>query len=262
MNVKSAIKTLLGGKPKYGFFGFFDTWQDVLKQSRGWNSPHILDKVCTNLLKVKKGEAVYERDSVLFDKIQYSWSLLAGLLKVAVENNGILRVADFGGSLGTTYFQNREFLSGLKKLEWNIIEQENYVACGNKYFKSEELRFFADLESCLKSANPDVLIVSSVIQYLEDPFAMIEKFINAGFKYIIFDRTSFINLPEHKIAIQKVKPAIYDAAFPIWFFNYDKFLSLFTGQYRVTAEFDAFVASRYEVSGIPGGDKGFILKRL
>lgn len=262
MNIKTLAKKILGRQPRYGFFGFFDTWQEALKQSRGWNSPHILDKVCQNLLKVKRGEAAYERDSVLFDQIQYSWPLLCGLLRVALENGGILHVADFGGSLGTTYFQNREFLSGLEKLEWNIIEQENYVACGKKYFENEELRFFPSIEQCLKKTKPDVLIVSSVIQYLEDPFAMIEKFINAKFKYVIFDRTSFIDSPEHKIAIQKVKPAIYDAVFPIWFFNYDKFLTLFTGQYRVAAEFDAFVASHYEVSGIPGGDKGFILKRL
>ena len=45
---------------------------------------------------MKNGEAVYERDSVLFDEIQYSWGLLAGLQKAALENDGKLCVLDFG----------------------------------------------------------------------------------------------------------------------------------------------------------------------
>lgn len=32
-------------------------------------------------LKVKRGEAVFERDSVLFDEIQYSWPVTAALIR-------------------------------------------------------------------------------------------------------------------------------------------------------------------------------------
>ena len=63
----------------------------------------------TQAFKVKNGEAVYERDSVLFDEIQYSWGLLAGLEKAALEHDGKLCVLDFGGSLGSTYYQNKQF---------------------------------------------------------------------------------------------------------------------------------------------------------
>ena|SRR3989338_7319932 len=261
-SLKYKIKKLIGRGPKYGFFGFYASWQDAQKASSGWQAVNVLEKVSAALEKVKNGEAVYERDSVLFDKIQYSWPLLALLLRVANENGGVLRVADFGGSLGTTYFQNREFLAGLKKIEWNIIEQENYVRRGNELFKNDILNFFASIDEMLKSkTKPDVLLVSSIIQYLEKPFEMVSKFIAADFDYIVFDRTSFISAPEHRIAIQKVKPSLYEAAFPIWFFNYAKFLNPFLEKYQLIAEFPAFIASEYQISGIRGGDRGFILSR-
>lgn len=261
-SLKYKIKKIIGRAPKYGFFGFYNSWAEAQSESTGWDSAEVLKKVSASLLKVKNGEAAYERDSVLFDKIQYSWPLLALLLRVALENDGILRVADFGGSLGTTYFQNRDFLSGVKKIEWNIIEQENYVSRGNELFKDGIVDFFADINSMLsRKMKPNVLIVSSVIQYLEKPFDMISKFLAADFDYIIFDRTSFLETADHRIAIQKVKPAIYDAVFPIWFFNYEKFLTLFADKYKVIAEFPAFIASQYIVEGIHGGDRGFILQR-
>jgi len=258
---KRLIKKVLGLKPRYGFFGFYESWDKAKAKSTGWNADNVLKKVSESLLKVKNGQAVYERDSVLFDKIQYSEPLLAILQRAAIEHSGELRVLDFGGSLGTTYFQNRQFLSSLKKLEWRIVEQENYAQEGIKHFQNEQLKFFTDFQQALAGEKPDVLIVSSVIQYLPKPFEMIEKFLSSGIEYIVFDRTSFLAGTDHKIAIQKVKPSIYEATLPIWFFNYEKFLRQFTDKYDLVEEFPAYIASKYEVEGIPGGDRGFILKR-
>ncbi len=61
--------------------------------------------------KVVAGEAVYERDSVVFDHLEYAWPLLACLLQIAAERRS-LRVIDFGGSLGSSWRQNRRFSVG------------------------------------------------------------------------------------------------------------------------------------------------------
>ena len=72
---------------------------------------------------MKRGEAVYERDSVIFDHIEYSFPVLCGLLRAAVEDDGKLNVLDFGGSLGSSYYQKKGFLAVCKHLRWSIIEQ-------------------------------------------------------------------------------------------------------------------------------------------
>ena len=45
-------------------------WKDIVNKNKGYEADNILEKCKAALLKVKTGEYPYERDSVLFDKIQ------------------------------------------------------------------------------------------------------------------------------------------------------------------------------------------------
>src|SRR5271165_4714522 len=77
---------LLRPSPKYGFFGPYKTWQEAQAHSKGYDDAAILVKVKDSLLKVKNGQAAYERDSVLFDHIEYSEHVLAELIRIAGVN--------------------------------------------------------------------------------------------------------------------------------------------------------------------------------
>jgi putative methyltransferase (TIGR04325 family) len=87
---------LRNAQSTHGVTGDFASWDEAKRASIGYDIDIILKKTKESLLKVKKGEAIYERDSVLFDEIQYSWPLLAGLLWVAAQSSGDLNVLDFG----------------------------------------------------------------------------------------------------------------------------------------------------------------------
>jgi putative methyltransferase (TIGR04325 family) len=161
------ILTLLHKGKKYGWKGDFRNWQQARDLSGKYEDRHILEKVKEAIWKVKKGEAAYERDSVLFNQIQYSWPLLSALLWVASQNKGELKVADFGGSLGSSYYQNRQFLSGLSHLQWNIVEQENFVRCIK--FPGQYTAFLYSLDQLIEWGLPDILLLSCVLPYLENP---------------------------------------------------------------------------------------------
>lgn len=240
---------------RYGYFGNFKNWEAAKVASSGYDSDVILNKVKDALLKVKSGEAVYERDSVLFDKIQYSWPLLAGLLWIASQNRNRLNLIDYGGSLGSSYYQNKKFLLHLDELRWNIVEQEKFVECGKRYFENEHVNFYYDLDTCIKEQNPDSILFSSVIQYIEDPYSLLEKVINIGFKYIIFDRTPFLEKGDDRITIQKVPPEIYPASYPAWFFNLKKFLDFFSEKYELVADFESA-----DTTNVAATFKGFIFR--
>jgi len=241
-----------------GFRGNYANWQEAKKHACGYDDDLILNKVKKSLLKVKKGEAVYERDSVLFDEVQYSWPLLFGLLWVASNTNNKLNLIDFGGSLGSSYFQNIKFLRHLNELHWNIVEQPHFVRCGQKYFRDQYLKFYYSIEDCLREQQPNLILFSSVIQYLEKPYEMVKRAIDNKFDYIIFDRTTLVN-KEEKLAVQKVPPEIYNASYPVWFLNRDKFLNLFVHAYELITEFDA-LAGQIEFENLIAEDKGFIFK--
>lgn len=232
-----------------------------MKASTGYDVDIILNKVRDSLLKVKRGDASYERDSVLFDEFQYSWPLVAGLLWIATQKNNRLDLVDFGGSLGSTYFQNRKFLAHLKELRWSIVEQKKFVECGKRDFENEHLKFHEDLEGCFRARRPDAILFSSVLQYMENPYAILGKALKLGFEFILIDRTPLIESGDDRITVQKVPPSIYDASYPAWFFNRDKFLSFLSGDYELMAEFDALSGTFY-LRGARAVDKGFIFRKI
>jgi putative methyltransferase (TIGR04325 family) len=225
---------------RYGLHGDYSSWEEAKRRSSGYDDVNILKKVKESLLKVKNGEAVYERDGVIFDEIQYSWPLLAGLLLASSINKGNLSVLDFGGSLGTTYFQNRKFLSLLPNLSWNIIEQPHFVKEGRNYFQDEKLHFYEDIETCIMKEQPTVLVLSGVLQCIEKPYELLENLLSYNFSIVIIDRTPFHNKGYDRITIQKVPPSIYRASYPSYIFDKQKFLSFFNMKgYSLIEEFDA-----------------------
>ena len=244
-------------KRKYGWFGNYNTWKEAEKASVGYDSEAILTKVNNALLKVKNKEAAYERDGVLFDKIEYSWPLLLGLLLAAAENNGKLNVLDFGGSLGSTYFQNRLFLKELNEISWNIVEQANFVKIGRKNFQNDIIHFYDDAKECIKKENPKVLLLASVLQYIEKPFNLLDSILEHDFKYIIFDRTNITNSRE-RLTVQNVPPEIYKASYPCWFFNKEKLLNYFIdNNYTLIEEFNFVSGEKHEYHDL----KGFIFRK-
>jgi putative methyltransferase (TIGR04325 family) len=224
--------------------GDFASWNEAKKKCTGYDTMLILDKCKNALLKVKNGEALYERDSVIFDEIEYSWGLLAGLQKTALENNGNLCVLDFGGSLGSTYYQNKLFLNSFKSIEWCIVEQLHFVDCGRENFENDELKFYYNTEECLSKHNPNVLIFSGVLQYLENPYEFLEKLIQLKIPNIIIDRTAFINTSKGLLTVQVVPPEIYEASYPCWFFNELDFVNKFSCNYNLITSFESYSDSQ------------------
>ncbi len=265
MNVKKIIKQITPPilldllsriKPKGNYWiGNYESWEEAQVYCEGYDSEEILKKVQESLLKVKNGEAVYERDSVIFNREEYSWPLLAGLLWIASQSGNKLNVIDFGGSLGSTYFQNRRFLTQLTELHWNIVEQEKFVKCGRTSFQDEYLRFYYTIDECLKEQDPNTILLSSVLPYLEKPYELLEKIVTTKFRYLIIDRTPFLEKGNDRITVQKVDPKIYEASYPAWFFNQDKFMRFFSETYDLIADFES-----QDRANIRSYFKGFILK--
>lgn len=253
-------------RKKYGFFGNYSNWTNALQSSTGYDAQAILAKVKNARLLVKNGQAAFERDGVVFDKIQYSWPLLAALLYVATKNNNRLNLIDFGGALGTTYFQNLAFLKQLAALNWNVVEQANFVKVGQADFQNVQLKFYLTMADCLKEQSANTLLCLGVLQYLEKPYELLNDIINLKFNYLIFDRTTFVTQLSDRLTVQKMPPRIYEASYPAWFFNLDKFLAFFADKYELLADFDSLNKHNAKGDYLDLGDtiaveKGFIFKR-
>ena len=127
-------------RKKNGWKGDYADWVDAQNDAIGYDSDVIIQAVKKSLLKVKSGDAIYERDSVVFEEIQYSWPLLAGLMfgGALLDASGRVKVLDFGGSLGSTYYQNKKFLDKFRDVSWSIVEQKHFVDVGKNTSKMKD----------------------------------------------------------------------------------------------------------------------------
>ena len=216
-----------------GWFGDYPSWEAADAKTTGYNEETILNKIRESILKVKSGHAEFERDSVAFDKFEYSEEFL-NALKSVVKNNS-LSVIDFGGSLGSQYFQYKRFFEGVN-INWMVVEQKHFVDCGKKEIGDEQLHFFNTIEEALSYKPANSIILSSVLPYIKEPFQMIEKIISFNCDYIIIDRNPFIESDKDLLTVQVVPETIYKASYPAWFFNEKKFYAAFASKYNIKQE--------------------------
>ena len=207
----------------------------------GYSDSGILDKVRQSAGKVRDNEAAYERDSVLFPAVHYSLPLLSFLLYAASRSGNQLNLIDFGGALGSTFYQNKKFIKHLEVLNWNIIEQEHFVVTGRKEFQTKSLKFFFTMEESLSQCKSEILLLSSVLPYIADPYQLLRNAMLLKFRFVIIDRTPFLSadFPD-RLTIETVPPIIYKAKYPAWFLNKNKFLDFMQVEYELFQEFESW----------------------
>jgi len=189
------------------------------------------------MAKVARGDAACERDSVTFAEPDYPFPILAGLLRAALENGRTLAVLDFGGSLGSTYYQCRCLFPEGFEVDWYVVEQEHFVRRGKNQFETERLHFCFSANEVAARTRPDVVLLSSVLQFLERPYDTLRELSGVGSRYLLVDRTPFSSAPQDRLTVQRVPPAIYAASYPCRIFSRDRFVSALQGEWAAIAQF-------------------------
>lgn len=249
------LSELLGKQIR--FVGHYNSWQEAEAVSSGYEAAVILDKAIIASRKVRRGEIAFERDGVPFREMQHNFPLVWALMKAAATY-GRLHVLDFGGALGSSYFQSRQILGSCPSLKWAIVEQASHVIAGNKEFANPELAFYGSIESACKENEYDVLLLSSVIQYLPDPLGFLSHVLERRIPFIFVDRTPFMVNGISRLTVQRVPKRIYRACYPAWFLSEKDFIAKFVGQYETVATWPAL--DRHHPEGGRAEYKGFLFE--
>ncbi len=220
----------------------------------------ILEKVRLATHKVLAGEVACERDSIVFEKATYPLPLIALLLRAAIERNGRLNVLDFGGALGSSYYQTRDFLASLPELRWCVVEQPHFVECGRREFQNSILQFYDSLNECMQAMPLHVVLASGVLQYLPDPTQVLASFVHSAPDYIVIDRTPISISGKQMISIQSVPSEINLSSYPLWIFNEHQLKAPLLKDYKEIACFDA-VDGTLGTWKMKAAFKGFIFQK-
>lgn len=216
--------------------GDFATWADARQASRGYADPAIMDRVVASARAVRDGRAVWERDTVLFHEPAANEPLLRALRRAAAAHDGHLNLLDFGGALGSTWWQHRPWLAELRSVRWSVVEQAGLVEVGQREFAVGPLQFFATVDDCCAAVAPRVVLLSSVLPYLENPRALLADLGGRDFDHLIVDRTGFVGRGRDRLTVQHVPAAIYEASYPCWFLDFASFRQDLAARWTVVEE--------------------------
>ena len=219
-------------KSAWGYVGDYSTWQEAEYNAAGYDAPEIISKVLTATKKVLAGEAVFERDSVLFYEQEYNWNLVLALFRIGLDK-GRLHVLDFGGALGSVFRQHARILKpAISDISWNIVEQKSFLDAAKELDCEEELHFYDTIEDVLANCDIDVVLFSSVLQYISGYEKIVGKV--KTIKYIIIDRhPEFCERQNPGFTVQKVSEPIYSASYPLKIFGSGELENYFLSEYIV-----------------------------
>lgn len=201
------------------FTGPMPGWDDAQRASSGYTSDAILERVQAATRAVNAGQAAFERDSVLFAKAAHRFPLLAVLMHAAARRQGCLHVIDFGGALGSVYWQYRKQLAGLHELRWIVVEQPAFVDAGRREFAHGPLEFMATVSEAATHTRAPLILASGVLQYLPAPGTVLDQFAATDASALLIDRTPVSDETQDRVCIQHVPRRIYDASYPSWVFS-------------------------------------------
>jgi putative methyltransferase (TIGR04325 family) len=195
--------------------GTYRTWDQAAARSTGYASSDVYEQTLRAARMVRDGKAQWQRDSVTFGKVEFSWPVMAELARQAAQRT-CLNVLDVGGGLGSSYLQYKAFAPNDSRITWTIVELPEIAEAGEREFSTGQLRFTSAIPE-RESAKPDIVLLSSVLQYLRDAELVVGKLLALSPSSVILDRTPISSIGFY--SVQRVPRRIYKADYPIRVFS-------------------------------------------
>ena len=205
------------------YSGPYTTWSEAVKNSTGYDSKIIIEKVSESTLKVINGVKAYERDGTLFDNKPEKNMLLEQLAKTNIYGKVIV---DMGGGLGSNYINYSNFFRDNNCIYY-VVEQENFIEKGNEIAKEYNLNLNFRKELSEIDENIDIVICSSFLQYIENWKTIVSEIKAKKPQNIFVDRHPLTN-KDSEILVQ-LNTGYYKkkVTYPLHLVNEEEFIKEF-----------------------------------
>jgi putative methyltransferase (TIGR04325 family) len=228
-----------GNKPTVSYEGIYESWEDAVADSKGYEDMQIINKAAQSFEKILAGKHKCERDTFLYDEFQYSLPLLLGL-NFMQKKVGEIKLLDFGGSFASSYFRNLDIVQEFD-LSWTVIEQTSVVqkACrmttgfDNLLFLEER-----ELESLVTNQDYNIILFGSCLQFLENPKKLVSKLFHDALKTVVIEQTPVIQNGNTRLTVQQVGKPLYESSYPAWHFVEKELLSWFKDDFQLKYRFN------------------------
>jgi putative methyltransferase (TIGR04325 family) len=184
--------------------------------------------------EVLAGRALFERDSLLQHQPITCWPLMLALCDLQARGTPQPTVLDYGGGLGSVYFQHRAWYAADRLVTWNVVELPEIAATGQRLVQDSQLRFFGSLEEAVHQKPPDLILAAGIMPMVPSPEALLDTLASLGASWVFLDRIPVTHrLGQTLITRQVVPRTIYEHESPFWFFDETSLLQMLSTRFRI-----------------------------
>jgi putative methyltransferase (TIGR04325 family) len=217
---------------------YYTNWQTAEKACDKYDEAAVLKTFTDAALAIGNGDGIYDRDGRVYRSFSENIHLVAALRHVS-NTEGQFKVLDFGGALGSMYRQHRWSLDRFGDFTWCVVDQEKFVETGKRLFTSNKLKFEPTIPQAVAAYQPNIAIISNVLQRVEHPFDVVNELAQSNITYLFIDRTPIITSHNNQVTLGTLPAVSDDKCFPAWHFSEVAFKLALQKKYRIINEFNA-----------------------
>jgi putative methyltransferase (TIGR04325 family) len=202
------------------------SWDDATRKSAGYANDLVIDSAAD----------ISERSATQHTHLDSRTLQLISAFGLAKYDSPsrVLRVLDIGGADGLHYRKIRQAMSA-QLVEWTILETPAMIAKLTEKGLGSGIRWVSHFEET--DSDYDIVLLSSVIQYVTDPYAMLRSAAARG-KKLVINRLPLIDGPEDVPTIQHLRMYGRRGSYPAWFLSREKFFQFLAGIGGIQAVWD------------------------
>ena len=174
--------------------------------------------------------------------------LVLGVRALAIGKK--LTVVDFGGACGAHYFTTRAFLPANVTLRWCVVET-GAMARRARELENGELCFVDGVVAASRLVDrPDLVLSSGALQYVDEPYAVLEQLLGLGSANAMFARLATSDERVDLVTVQRSMLSAHGpgalpegfaegaAMCPLHIVRRDQFEEILGRTYQMELEFD------------------------
>jgi putative methyltransferase (TIGR04325 family) len=120
--------------------------------------------------------------------LEHYLDIFAALVSTWGDLTKPLRILDFGGGIGNSYFPLINSLRQIPRCEYYIVDSPNNCTVGREVFKHDERVHFSEELPCPKNVSFDIVFSSSTIQYIGDWADVLRRLADYSARYLLLTR--------------------------------------------------------------------------
>ena len=191
--------------------GVYDSFQDVPVAGPGFSGSDWIENSSEKLSSFK---ALTRDANTVPSVVGYTDSLLPVIAGIVQGKKKKLRILDFGGGLGFSFYQVREALATTENFELHVVDIEEVCIAGENLFHDEpQIEFHSSLAD-IQDQSFDIVHIGSSLQYIEQWQDQLSVLCQFKPDYILM-----ANIPAGDIRTFATAQNYYGSKIACWFFN-------------------------------------------